>query len=47
VVVENAQSLLEFITLEELDIIGDSIDIIQRAWAKRKEKSGGTFPSQT
>ena len=47
VVVENAQSLSEFITLEELDIIGDSIDIIQRAWAKRKEKSGGTFPSQT
>jgi DNA-binding MarR family transcriptional regulator len=47
VVVENAQSLSEFITPEELDIIGNSIDIIQRAWAKRKEKLGGILPSDS
>ncbi len=47
VVVENAQFLSEFITPDELDIIGDSIDIIQRAWAKRKEKLGGMLSSQT
>ncbi len=40
VVVENAQSLAEFITLEELNVIGHSIDILQRAWAKRKESPG-------
>jgi DNA-binding MarR family transcriptional regulator len=38
VVWENARSLAEYITLEELNLIGNSIDILQRAWTKRKEK---------
>jgi DNA-binding MarR family transcriptional regulator len=38
IVWENARSLVEYITLEELNIVGNSIDILQRAWTKRKEK---------
>ena len=38
VVWENARSLVEYITLEELNLVGNSIDILQRAWTKRKEK---------
>ncbi|MFA5629130.1 MAG: MarR family transcriptional regulator [Dehalococcoidales bacterium] len=37
VVLENAQSLVEFVSSEELDVIGNSIDILQRAWAQRRE----------
>lgn len=40
VVWENARSLSEYITPEELNIIGHSIDILQRAWGKRKENRG-------
>ena len=38
IVWENARSLVEYITLEELNLVGNSIDILQRAWTKRKEK---------
>jgi DNA-binding MarR family transcriptional regulator len=38
IVWENARSLSEHITSEELNIIGHSIDILQRAWAKRNDK---------
>ena len=40
VVWENARSLSEHITSEELNIIGHSIDILQRAWAKRNDNLG-------
>ncbi len=41
IVWENAHALAEFISMEELDVIGRSIDILQRAWMTRKEKLGG------
>jgi DNA-binding MarR family transcriptional regulator len=40
VVLENAQSLSDYVSMEELDIIGKSLDILQKAWITRKEKSG-------
>jgi DNA-binding MarR family transcriptional regulator len=45
VVWENARSLAEYITPEELNIIGNSIDILQRAWGKRKENLGDLISS--
>jgi len=47
VVGENARSLVEYITLEELSIIGNSIDILQRAWGKRKESMGDAISSES
>lgn len=43
VVLENAHSLSEYVSMEELDIIGKSIDILQRAWITRKEKLGSNI----
>jgi DNA-binding MarR family transcriptional regulator len=47
VVWENARSLSEYITLEELNVIGHSIDILQKAWGKRKESLGDAASSVT
>ncbi len=46
IVWENARSLSEYITSEELNIIGNSIDILQRAWMKRKENQDGAISSE-
>ena len=43
VVLENAHSLSEYISMEELDLIGQSIDILQRTWITRKEKLGNSI----
>jgi DNA-binding MarR family transcriptional regulator len=40
IVIENAHALAEFVSMEELDIIGRSIDILKKAWIARKEKLG-------
>jgi DNA-binding MarR family transcriptional regulator len=42
IVWEHAHSLSDFITMEELDIIGSAIDILQKAWVNRKEKLGSS-----
>ena len=42
VVLENAHSVSAFVSMEELDIIGSAIDILQKAWINRKEKLGGS-----
>ncbi|MDD4924490.1 MAG: MarR family transcriptional regulator [Dehalococcoidales bacterium] len=47
VVGENARSLAEYITLDELNIIGHSIDILQRAWTKRKVSLGAAISSES
>ena len=47
IVWENARSLAEYITLDELNIIGDSINILQRAWTMRKEKLGISLSGET
>ncbi|NLL90758.1 MAG: MarR family transcriptional regulator [Dehalococcoidales bacterium] len=46
VVWENAHLLSAYITTEELNVIGHSLDILQKAWGKMKEKQGDTTSSE-
>jgi DNA-binding MarR family transcriptional regulator len=47
IVWENARSLAEYVTPDELNMIGKSIDILQRAWTKRKEELGRSISGET